>query len=105
VNAATLITTTLNRKDEWRGALTSAAGQTVWLEIIVLDDASEDRTSEMARAEFPSVGPVSQGQRAGYIRLRNLSASMAASPVIFSVDDDAVFIPNLISPYRQGRRE
>jgi glycosyltransferase involved in cell wall biosynthesis len=93
---ATLVITTRNRKDELRNALASAITQTAKLEIIVFDDASDDGTAEMVRSEFPGVRLEAQRQRMGYIRLRNLGASMASAPVIFSIDDDAIFTtPNV----------
>lgn len=96
--AATLVITTRNRKDELRNALTSAKKQTAKLEVIVLDDASDDGTAEMVRNEFPSVRLVEQERRLGYIRLRNLGASLAGAPVIFSIDDDAIFTtPNVVT--------
>jgi len=93
---ASLVITTHNRKEDLRRALASAARQTIPLETIVLDDASDDGTAEMVRAEFPSARLEVQSKRVGYIHLRNLGASLARAPVIFSIDDDAVFTTPLV---------
>ncbi|MGC9260877.1 MAG: glycosyltransferase family 2 protein [Phycisphaerae bacterium] len=88
---ATLVITTRNRVDELRNAIASALAQTIPLEIIVLDDASTDGTAEAVRSEFPEAILVVESERQGYIRLRNKGAAMAKSPIIISIDDDAVF--------------
>ena len=53
--SVTVALVTRNRKTELRGALHSVLEQDANPEIIVIDDASTDGTSEMLRQEFPSV--------------------------------------------------
>jgi GT2 family glycosyltransferase len=53
---ASLVIPTRNRRRELRELFLSVQKQTVPLEIIVMDDASTDGTSEMMRSEFPAVG-------------------------------------------------
>lgn len=89
--AATLVITTHNRCQDLARALTSAQTQTAPMEIIVLDDASEDGTSELMRDQFPEVRYWRATAPQGYIRLRNQAVEMARAPIIFSIDDDAEF--------------
>jgi glycosyltransferase involved in cell wall biosynthesis len=88
---ATLVIATRNRRAELRNALRSALGQTVPLDILLMDDGSTDGTSAMVRREFPSVTVRRTEQSLGYIEQRNRGAELAATTIIFSIDDDAVF--------------
>jgi glycosyltransferase involved in cell wall biosynthesis len=60
-------------------------------EIIVIDDASIDGTSEMVRQEFPTAHLQRDERTRGYVVQRNRGAQMASRPIIFSIDDDAIF--------------
>jgi len=94
---ASLVISTRNRRTELRGLLLSAQKQTVPLEIIVMDDASNDGTSEMMRSEFPAVRLERSDVSRGLIFQRNRAASLVRGEVIFSLDDDAEFSsPNVI---------
>lgn len=86
-----IVITTKNRKDDLRQAINSALTQTVPVEIIVMDDASTDGTSEMIWSEFPAVRLERSDVSRGYICQRNRAASLARGEVIFSIDDDAEF--------------
>ncbi|HWD91556.1 MAG TPA: glycosyltransferase family 2 protein [Verrucomicrobiae bacterium] len=96
-SSATVVITTKNRIDDLRKAVASALAQTANPEIIVMDDASSDGTAEVMRREFPQV-PVHRTEVSwGYIAQRNRAARLASAPIIFSMDDDAVFsTPNVI---------
>ncbi|MBL8042373.1 MAG: glycosyltransferase family 2 protein [Nitrospira sp.] len=96
--AATVVITTRNRKELLRDAITSTLAQQEEVEIIVMDDASTDGTGEMVTAEFPMVRLVATETRCGLIVQRNRAAEIATSPIVFSLDDDAIFsTPNIIS--------
>ena len=88
---ATIVITTKNRKDELRRALQSALAQTGSIEVLVIDDGSEDGTAEMVRTEFPQVRIERSEVSRGLIVQRNRAALLAAAPIIFSIDDDAAF--------------
>jgi GT2 family glycosyltransferase len=91
---ATIVISTRNRKDELRRTLASCltldAGSG-WIETIVVDDDSTDGTRDMIAAEFPSVRVIHKPKATGYIVSRNMGAREARGPIIFSIDDDAVF--------------
>ena len=89
--AASIVLTTKNRVDELRSALKSVFAQTVRTEAIVMDDGSTDGTADMVLKEFPDARLERSQSSYGYIRQRNRAAGLASSPIIFSLDDDAVF--------------
>ena len=89
--SATVVIATRNRRDELRTAIQSALAQTVPIEVLVIDDGSTDGTADMVRAEFYGVRVIRHEDSRGYIVRRNEGARLAAGPVVFSIDDDAVF--------------
>jgi len=86
-----VVVTTRNRKDDLRICLQSVERQDVSVEVIVVDDASDDGTPDMIAAEFPGVKLVVHPRMQGYIRGRNEAARLATGDVIVSLDDDAAF--------------
>lgn len=88
---ATIVITTRNRKDDLRCALVSAFAQSVPVEVIVTDDASDDGTREMVESEFPAAKVLRSDAPQGYIIQRNRAATAASTDFIFSIDDDAEF--------------
>lgn len=88
---ATIVITSKNRCDELRVALTSCIIQTADPEILVIDDGSDDGTSDMVKAEFPQVRLITKDRSEGLIARRNLGAELATGDVVFSIDDDAEF--------------
>lgn len=89
--AAAVVITTKNRKEELRGAIESALKQSVPVEVLVIDDGSTDGTPDLVRDLFPQVQLHRSEQSSGYILQRNRGADLASAPVVFSIDDDAVF--------------
>jgi GT2 family glycosyltransferase len=88
---ATVAVVTCNRREELRRALQSAKAQSVACELVVVDDGSEDGTAEMVAAEFPEVHLLRSTRRAGAPVGRNRAVAAARAPVVFFLDDDAVF--------------
>lgn len=88
---ASIVIVTRNRKEKAREAIRSALAQVGDNEVILMDDGSTDGTSEFIGSEFPAVIIHRSEKQDGYIVHRSRSADIARSPVIISIDDDAVF--------------
>ena len=89
--SATIVITTKNRVEDLHKAVISALAQTVRPEILIIDDGSTDGTSEMISREFPMVRLHRAETSRGLIVQRNAAARLATGPIIFSIDDDAIF--------------
>jgi glycosyltransferase involved in cell wall biosynthesis len=96
---ATVLITSKNRRDDLRKAIASAiAQQGCAVEVLVIDDGSEDGTSEMVRHEFPGVRLERSEQSVGLIVQRNRGARLASANVVISIDDDAAFsTPSIVA--------
>ena len=95
---ATIVIATKNRRNDLTRALCSAFAQTCPVEILVMDDGSNDGTQELVRQDFPDARLVRSEQSRGYIVQRNAAARIAQTPFLFSIDDDATFSsPDVIS--------
>jgi GT2 family glycosyltransferase len=90
--SATVVITTKNRKEELRNALKSTVEQSVPVEILVFDDGSTDGTSDLVREEFPQVRVERVDQSLGIVRARNAAIELASKPIVFTLDDDCVFV-------------
>ena len=88
---ATVVITTKNRLVDLRKAVASTLSQTARPEVLVMDDGSTDGTADAVGREFPSVRLLRSKQSQGYIVQRNRAARLAGCPILFSLDDDAVF--------------
>ena len=91
MTAATVVITTKNRVEDLRNAVNSVLSQTVSPRVLVLDDGSTDGTFEVVRREFPQVQIHRSETSLGYIVQRNRAARLADTPILVSIDDDAVF--------------
>jgi glycosyltransferase involved in cell wall biosynthesis len=94
---ATVVITTRNRKEDLRQSIASTLSQTVPLKVLVMDDGSSDGTFELVRREFPGVQIDRLETSVGLIVQRNRAARLVETPIIVSIDDDAVFsTPNVM---------
>jgi glycosyltransferase involved in cell wall biosynthesis len=91
VPEASIVIVTRNRVVEVQQAVQSALNQGATFETIVIDDYSDDRTVDVIAREFPAVRLYESKRPRGYIECRNFAASVAAAPIIISIDDDAYF--------------
>lgn len=82
---------TKDRRDDALRAVGSAVGQQPPVEVLVIDDGSSDGTAEAVREAFPGVRVERREPAEGLVVRRNEAAELADSPIIVSIDDDAVF--------------
>ena len=87
----TVVITTKNRKEDLRKSILSALEQTACPRVLVMDDGSTDGTSELVKQEFPGVQVERSEISVGLIVQRNRAARLAETPILVSIDDDAVF--------------
>ena len=94
-----VIITTRNRRPFLEKALKSVYAQDYPnREILIVDDASEDGTSEYIRSHHPDIRLFRHGESRGYIIGRNLLMREAKGDYLISLDDDAYFLnPDAIS--------
>jgi GT2 family glycosyltransferase len=91
----TVMITTRNRVEELELTLASCLAQVgPALEILVVDDASTDATSEIVRARFPQVNLVRNERNRGSIASRNDILRRASGRYVIALDDDSRFVDN-----------
>jgi GT2 family glycosyltransferase len=88
---ATVILATRNRRQDLVRALSSCERQTELVNVVVVDDASDDGTCEVVTRDFPHVQVHRNTRPMGYIHARNFAARQATTPFLFSIDDDAEY--------------
>lgn len=84
----TVVITTYNRKDEIGVCLDSVLKQDYPCEILVLDDAGSDGTTEYLREHYPTVRVERSEENIGLIGQRDRAADLATGEVMVSIDDD-----------------
>jgi GT2 family glycosyltransferase len=95
---ATILITTKDRVELFSRSLRSALEQQFPCEIVIVDDASSDDTSRVARELCPQAKIVRNDSAVGIIAARNQGFSHATGDVVFTLDDDALFSsPELVS--------
>jgi GT2 family glycosyltransferase len=100
---ASVVITTRNRCSDLHRALESCEAQEVPLEVLVVDDCSEDGTADTVAREHPAARLIINDQPRGYIYGRNKAAELATANIIVSIDDDAEFsAPDTVTQALQG---
>jgi glycosyltransferase involved in cell wall biosynthesis len=87
---ATIVVTTKDRRDELAELLPTALAQRARPQVLIIDDGSSDGTADMVRARFPGVRLDRCDRSLGLIAQRNRAAELVETPLIVSVDDDAL---------------
>lgn len=86
----TAIMPTMNRREDLRETLIRLQEQDYPnIEIVVVDNASKDGTSDMVRSEFPHVQLISLPKNIGNIAGRNVAMKNARGKYILCLDDDS----------------
>lgn len=67
------------------------------IEVVVVDDASEDGTAGAIEAAYPSVRLLRSERNVGLAGGRNLAMSLARGDLIVQIDDDVVLDPTAIA--------
>lgn len=86
---ATILITTLNRKDDLERAIASICTQEGNFEIMIIDDGSTDGTSDMVKEKFPDVRLITNPGPSGCPGARNQGANLAKADYMIVMDDDA----------------
>ncbi|MBN1901702.1 glycosyltransferase family 2 protein [Candidatus Sumerlaeota bacterium] len=66
------------------------------LEIIVIDNASSDSTSEMIKKEFPEIRFSTQSRNLGFAKANNLALSMTGAEYLFILNPDTRIFPGTL---------
>lgn len=91
---ASIVIATYNRADDLERCLDSLLTQQgCEMEVIIVDDASQDRTVELVQTKYAAVArleisPVNRGS----IKNRNYGASLATGDILLLIDDDTEFM-------------
>src|SRR5438093_13567082 len=102
VKSVAVIISTYNRASSLKRAIDSVQAQTVKdLDVIVIDDGSEDDTAEVLR-EYPSCRYVKIPHSGLPALARNVGARMADAPYLAFLDSDDEWLPHTIENQLAG---
>lgn len=91
--AVSVIIPTRNRRETLGRAIASAQGQSLPpAEIIVIDDASTDGTTEWVQTQYPAVRLIALDAQGGAPRARNLGIESAKGEILAFLDSDDAFL-------------
>ena len=96
----TVVTVTYNASDLVRACLTGLENQNLaglTMEVIVVDNASQDRTLEIVETEFPRVHVIRSATNLGFAAGNNLPLPDVRSPYVILLNNDAVPEPDFVA--------
>lgn len=108
---AAVVVVTWNACDMLADCLDSLAGQTVGvlMEVVVVDNASQDGTADMVRRQYPNIRVIEVARNLGFGAAVNLGIRHTSAPFIVLLNNDAVADPamvlRLLAPLTEPRSE
>lgn len=85
-----------NSREDLPAALGSLQPVTLPLEIVVVDNASEDGTAALVRRDFPAVRLVEAGANLGFAKASNLGWRATSAPLVLFLNPDAEVLPGAV---------
>lgn len=103
---ATVVIPTLNARDLLAEALEHLEAQTVGHDVVVVDNASTDGTSELLAERFPDVRVLRMGENLGFGRAVNRGVAAAETDAVVLINNDVLcapdFVERLLEPLEAG---
>ncbi|MBL7645456.1 MAG: glycosyltransferase family 2 protein [Candidatus Hydrogenedentes bacterium] len=98
VHDVTVIVVTYNTREMTQACLTSLreGAQELSIEIIVIDNASEDGSADMIRKDFPGAALISSEQNHGFAGANNLAAREARGKYVLLLNPDTLVLNSAI---------
>lgn len=85
-----------NSRDDLPAALRSLETTTLPLEVVVVDNASEDGTPDTVRRDFPTVRLIEAGTNLGFATACNLGWRATSASLVLFLNPDAVLSPGAL---------
>lgn len=85
-----------NAREFLRACLASLTAQNVSQEIFVVDNASNDASADMVRANFPDVQLIASEKNLGFAAANNLAAARARGQYLFFLNPDTTVPPDTL---------
>jgi N-acetylglucosaminyl-diphospho-decaprenol L-rhamnosyltransferase len=91
-----VVVVSYNVRELLRGCLQSVLAQGEKTDVIVIDNASSDCSTEMVTAEFPQVHLIKNNTNRGFARASNEGIASTRAPYVLSLNPDTVLQPGAI---------
>jgi GT2 family glycosyltransferase len=106
IGPVSVVVCNYNGEGYLQGCLESLFGQEGGVdEVIVVDNASTDRSLELVRTRFPEARIVEVGRNGGPSIARNVGMRAARNRWVLAVDNDAVLLPDVLRRLRAALEE
>lgn len=92
----TIVIVTFESECEIQECLRSLDDSPVKVRVVVVDNASKDRTVESVRRIHPAVSVIEHSENRGFAAAANAGAALAATPRLMFLNPDTVVRPNAI---------